>query len=85
MNYLSTLHGDGPCDDCGNEPIIWFTDSTFWNAVIRRIPDTTDPFLCITCFVRRAEALGFAPTGWRVLPEWPIRGEPPLPDTPYLR
>lgn len=68
--YLSTLHGDAPCQDCGTEDnIVWFTDSVVWNAVCV----AESPILCLPCFVARAELVGFRPTGWRVAPEWPWR------------
>lgn len=64
---VTTLHGDAPCFDCGsNENIRWWTDNVFWNAVC---PDHS-PILCIMCFARRAEATGFRPRAWRVIPEF---------------
>ena len=64
------LRGDGPCADCGTEDnVIWFTDSVFWNAVVR--PDGgMDGLLCIPCFVVRVDAAGYAPIGWRLTPLW---------------
>lgn len=82
MGARSTLHGgDGPCEDCGTpDNIVWFTDSAFWNNVMWRhsglewgdvgIPS---PILCLPCFIKRAEAVGYRPTGWHVSPEWPWR------------
>jgi hypothetical protein len=29
-----------------------------------------EPLLCIPCFVIRADAAGYFPTGWRLLPDW---------------
>jgi hypothetical protein len=64
---MSSLHGDVPCKDCGtNENIIWFTDNVFWNHVC--LDDS--PILCITCFVKRVEAIGYRPVAWRLLPHW---------------
>lgn len=66
-----TIAGDGPCGDCGtSENVVWFTDNVFWNAIVRSQPDYVEPILCIPCFVRRTEALGYRPTGWRVHPEF---------------
>ena len=68
---MSSLHGDGPCEDCGTaENIIWFTDNVFWNAVM-----PNDGILCILCFAKRAEAVGYRPQSWRVLPSWPWAGD----------
>lgn len=68
--YRSTLDGDSPCQDCGtNANPVWFTDSVFWNNVCTE----DSPILCLPCFIARAEAKGFRPTGWRVTPEWPWR------------
>lgn len=62
--------GDGPCSDCNTtDNIIWFTESVFWNHVIRQ-GDYVEPILCVPCFVARVHAAGLAPTGWRLLPEW---------------
>lgn len=87
--FLTTLEGDGPCAECGTEEnVVWFTDNTFWNAVVRLPNDYEgardeyryaierwgrEPILCIRCFVAVAEERGFRPTGWRLLPEWPTR------------
>lgn len=66
------MRGDGPCSDCGTaDNIVWFTESVFWNAICRSTPDYIEPTLCIPCFVARAEGMGYRPTGWRLLPEWP--------------
>lgn len=66
------LRGDGPCGDCGTaDNIIWFTDNTLWNEVMRPHGEVADePFLCPTCFVARVDAAGLAPTGWRLIPDW---------------
>lgn len=67
------LRGDGPCKDCGNEDNIrWFTESVFWNQVIGGPGAMGDPggILCVPCFVKRADAAGYAPRAWRLLPEW---------------
>jgi hypothetical protein len=64
------LRGDGPCTDCGTaDNIVWFTESVFWNAVCRQ-GDYVEPMLCIPCFVVRAHDAGYAPTGWRLLPDF---------------
>lgn len=68
------LRGDGPCADCGTgDNIVWFTENTFWNAVM----EATNPpehgnggVLCIPCFVKRTDAAGYWPTGWRLIPEF---------------
>lgn len=63
---MSSLHGDGPCQDCGTtDNIIWFTDNVLWNAIC---PD--DGLLCIRCFVAKVEAQGYRPLSWRVIPNW---------------
>lgn len=72
MDTHSTLHGDGPCADCGTpHNICWFTESVFWNAVLV----DESPILCLPCFIRRVEAVGYRPVAWRVLPEWPWAGQ----------
>jgi hypothetical protein len=68
------LQGDGPCTRCGTEDnIVWFTDSTIWNAVVRADPGAMDEILCIPCFVIAADKRGVEPTGWRLIPEFPVR------------
>jgi hypothetical protein len=63
------LRGDGPCDDCGTpDNIVWFTESVLWNDVIKDQGD--DKILCIPCFVKRVDAAGYYPTGWRLTAEW---------------
>lgn len=70
----STLDGDVPCDDCGTgENLVWFTDDVVWNYVCRPVGYSSDPILCLPCFVKRAELAGLRPTGWHVLPQWPWR------------
>lgn len=65
--------GDVPCYDCGTlDNIVWFTDNVVWNEVCRPEGFTHDPILCVTCFVVRAEKV-IAPTGWRIIPEYPVR------------
>lgn len=67
MDEASTLNGDNPCDDCGTpDNIIWFTDNTLWNAVCTE----DNPKLCIRCFVKRFEQIGYSTVSWRVLPAW---------------
>lgn len=83
FSHLTTLHGDGPCESCGGGNIVWFTESVFWNEVMRLWaglqPGQTppSPILCLACFIARAESVGMQPTGWRVLPEWPWRTTAP--------
>ena len=66
------IRGDGPCGDCGTgNNIIWFTDNVLWNAVMRPNGEMdADPLLCVPCFVRRVHEAGYAPTGWRLVPDW---------------
>lgn len=79
---MSTLQGDGPCDECGTtDNIVWFTDDTLWNGAVRadHWADRAyggEPILCIRCFVKICEERGFRPTGWRLLPQWPVRRAP---------
>jgi hypothetical protein len=66
------LQGDGPCSNCGTvDNIVWFTESVFWNAVVRIEPRLTDnaEILCIPCFVIMADQRGYR-CNWRLLPEW---------------
>lgn len=68
----TSLDGDVPCADCGTEENLeWFTENVFWNHVC---PDES-PILCIPCFAKRAEAVGYRPMSWRLLPEWNWEGE----------
>jgi len=70
---MSTLDGDTPCTDCGiDHNIVWFTDNVLWNHVC--VED--NPILCVKCFVRRVEEVGYRPASWRLLPEWPMAGTP---------
>ncbi len=66
------IRGDGPCSNCGtrNNPI-WFTESVFWNAVVRVEPRLTDDaeILCMPCFIIMADQRGYR-CHWRLLPEW---------------
>jgi diadenosine tetraphosphate (Ap4A) HIT family hydrolase len=67
------LRGDGPCHNCGTpDNVCWFAESPFWNHVMGGPQATDDPggILCIPCFVKRADAAGFAPPGWRLMPDW---------------
>ena len=69
------LRGDGPCQDCGTpDNIVWFTDNTVWNRVMGGPGTTDDPggIVCVTCFVKRADAAGLDPTGWQLTPEWAV-------------
>jgi hypothetical protein len=62
--------GDGPCGDCGQDnPFIWWTDNVFWNAVMRAPDSEPEPFLCLTCFVKRAYAK-YDLRGFYVKPDW---------------
>lgn len=67
------LRGDGPCQDCGSDNIVWFTDSPLWNRALGGPEATDDPggLLCIPCFVVRAAAAGIMPTGWYLGPLMP--------------
>lgn len=76
------LRGDGPCSNCGTlDNIVWFTDSVFWNAVVRVEPRLTDDaeILCVVCFVVMADARGYR-CNWRVTPEfhWETKTEAAL-------
>lgn len=73
------LRGDGPCQDCGTvDNIVWFAENVLWNHVMAATtpgeenPAFYDPggIVCIPCFIKRVDAAGLAPTGWRLLPEW---------------
>jgi hypothetical protein len=66
------LRGDEPCQICGTENnIVWFTDSPFWNYVVRNNdPDAKDQILCISCFVKLVDVKGLHVTGWHLTPEW---------------
>lgn len=73
------LRGDGPCSNCETlDNIVWFTDSVFWNAVVRVEPRLTDnaEILCITCFVVMADQRGYR-CNWRLTPEfhWETKAE----------
>lgn len=65
------LRGDGPCQDCGGDNIIWFTDNAFWNRVMGGLESRGDPggIVCIPCFVKRVDTAGFA-AHWRLVPDW---------------
>ena len=82
---LSTLDGDSPCDACGTTiNLVWFTESAFWNNVVRNAPGSpyfnVDAILCVPCFVALAEKVGYRPTAWRITPEWPEHRVPPAPE-----
>jgi len=67
------LRGDGPCQDCGTlNNIVWFTENVLWNEVMGDPGTMGDPggIVCISCFIRRVDRTGLAPTGWRLIPEW---------------
>jgi|GEM_PF-3928527 len=82
------LRGDGPCCDCGTlDNIVWFTDNVLWNAVTGEQIVAEQPragILCIPCFVKRADAAGLRPTGWRLFAEWPWRIDRPSLDMELL-
>ena len=69
---------DIACQDCGlPNDIVWMTDNVFWNHVIGG-PDAMDDaggYLCVRCFVQRAEA-EYDVKCWRLVPEfaWAARG-----------
>lgn len=68
---MSSLDGNGPCDDCGTEEnIIWTTNHTLWNRVCRPPGYERDGILCITCFVKKAVAVGLDPLRWELVPIW---------------
>lgn len=75
IDLPSRLVGDAPCRDCGTlDNIVWFTDNVLWNHVTGEEvvgTDERDAILCIPCFVKRADAAGLQPTGWRLLADWP--------------
>jgi len=75
MSFPEHLRGDGPCAHCGTlDNIVWFTDSAFWNTVVRGgNPDAMDKILCIPCFVTEVNNRGVDPTGWHLIPEFPVR------------
>jgi hypothetical protein len=70
------LQGDGPCSRCGTvDHPVWFTDSPFWNEVVRSAPlpwldHDGDGLMCLNCFVKLVDERGFRVTRWRVLPEF---------------
>ena len=80
---LSTLHGDGPCADCGNpENIVWFTDDALWNQAVRSDLarwDDREPILCHRCFIEAVERAGIYPVSWRLIPQYPQRRVDPTP------
>lgn len=69
------LRGDGPCDDCGGDNIVWSTDDVLWNRVVRDAGP--ELILCPVCFVARAEAR-YHVKGWRltIAPEMIERPRP---------
>lgn len=77
MRLPDHLRGDGQCADCGTlDNIVWFTDNFVWNAITGEdivATEASGVILCINCFVIRADWAGYAPIGWRLLPEWPQR------------
>lgn len=59
------------CMDCAGHNPVWFAPNKVWNLVIGGPDANDDPggFYCPVCFIRRAEASGFVPTGWELRPE----------------
>lgn len=70
MKLAQSVRGDGPCQDCGSDNVIWFTDSALWNLVMGGPTSTDDPggIVCIPCFVTRASAAGVGPI-WKLVPQ----------------
>ena len=65
-HYEAVERGDTPCTDCGTQDNpVWFTDNTFWNAVMGK---DRWKILCINCFTLRAEKE--YQVKWRLLPDW---------------
>src|SRR5213075_759344 len=65
------MHPEKICEECGLENVCWFAPSKIWNRVCRPNGETTsDPMLCPTCFIKRAEAAGFTGDAWEVAPEF---------------
>lgn len=61
------MNGDSPCADCGTkENPIWYTDNTFWNAVME---EEVGKILCTDCFIVRAENK-YRVKSWRLIPDW---------------
>lgn len=63
--------GDTVCQSCGADNPIWFAPSPLWNLVMGGPEASDDPggVVCPSCFMRRAKALGIAPTGWFIQPD----------------
>lgn len=60
------------CMVCGKEHQVWYADNPVWNAVMR-YPDGREtsekvPFICPTCFMNTAKAVGYPVTAWHLLP-----------------
>ena len=65
-HYEAEERGDAPCADCyTSDNPVWFTDNTFWNAIMG---EERYKILCINCFTRRAEK--DYQVKWRLLPDW---------------
>lgn len=58
------------CEKCGSDNIVWFVNSVLWNKYAGN-----SSILCITCFVQFAEAQGFLPTAWELVPENPPKSK----------
>ena len=63
------IKGDGPCNRCGSDNIVWFTDSELWNLVMGGTDATDDPggILCIHCFVTTAYLNGVDIKCWKLV------------------
>lgn len=59
------------CQDCGCHVPVWLAPSPLWNLVMGGPDATDDPggYICVHCFIRRAEEAGQRPSAWVVLPE----------------
>ena len=48
--------GDVPCADCGTDKNpVWHVSDELWNRTIRTESYTTDPILCVPCFLVRSK------------------------------
>lgn len=62
-----TQRPDGPCDECGQPYVAWWTEHVIWNGIMGGPDATDDPggLLCPNCFLLRAGPVRGA---WRLLP-----------------
>lgn len=72
LSYLdeerrSTAGTDGPCQDCGQHYVAWWTDHAIWNRVMGGPNATDDPggLLCPNCFLATADPVRGA---WHLAP-----------------